>query len=887
MNKRVEWYNALAIIIPISLQSLLYSSASIIDQIMLGGINEIALVSVNIAGRILDIFNYFLIAISGGVSIIAAQYYGGKEMEKIGTIVKLAKKICFTVSAFVLAIAYLIPKEIMRVFTSDEQVKCLGALYFSVTAIICVPAIFTSIYSALLRNIGIAKSPFYISIFSVFLNLGINYILIYGKFGFPEMGVIGAAIGTIISKFFEMLLIIVISWKNGLIKYNFNIKQSGLNIYEKKKFLIIIAPLLATNLSFVFANTFYTAIYSNTGVKSMAAFSMVVPMQSIIISFFSGASTATTILVGKELGASNYQKAYDKAKSIIKAALIFSIMICLICGIISERYLQIFKMENEIYQIGKDLLLVILAFIPIKVVNMILVQGVLSSGGETKFLFKLSLVGMWLIGVPMGLLGSVMNMPICYIYIGITIEELIRVVVGLYKMRNRTWMRNLCNNIQEEKIMKASIVVINKDRDFSIGKCIEAIVNQMNEGDELIVVDDGSTDDSVKIIEDYKDDITLFETIDSNGNRGAVRNYGAKYAKNEIIIFVDSDVIMGSNNLMLVKKIHEDDLVVGTNGNVFGNGHDIKQFEFLTHKEFKEFMGEFSEDFSVLFKYKDFFDGRYNYPEWTSDRKGNWTNYFTSFASVTKHAFCQIGGFDENFKGWGAEDVEFAYRLNKVGDIVYSDDILSFHYPHAKNLYLNTINNIENVYYILNKYKSFDMEVFVTFTTITKQKSKAELRRLYTYICKYNMIRELELKDKELAIYFSDKEHKDGLIEYVLDNKKGELALFGFSIPFSDNEFNTVYITKAYSLIPEALVCIIFQEALRISKKVLIERNFINQSIFNNNKTILNINPFYNNVCYISQQIADFDICEYDHDYYEIKWKESAKIFLQKQITRL
>ena len=83
MNKRVEWYNALAIIIPISLQSLLYSSASIIDQIMLGGINEIALVSVNIAGRILDIFNYFLIAISGGVSIIAAQYYGGKEMEHI------------------------------------------------------------------------------------------------------------------------------------------------------------------------------------------------------------------------------------------------------------------------------------------------------------------------------------------------------------------------------------------------------------------------------------------------------------------------------------------------------------------------------------------------------------------------------------------------------------------------------------------------------------------------------------------------------------------------------------------------------------------------------------------------------------------------------------
>ena len=436
-------------------------------------------------------------------------------------------------------------------------------------------------------------------------------------------------------------------------------------------------------------------------------------------------------------------------------------------------------------------------------------------------------------------------------------------------------------------MINLSVILINKNRNMCLRKCIEQINSQLGIEDQLIIVDDNSTDNSVEIIESLDGDF-IFLKFDSSGNRGATRNFGAKFANNEILVFIDSDIIIGPDNLNIVRQLHEEEKIVGVNGNVFGNGHNVAQFEFLTHMTLNSFVANLLNDFNFLYNYEQFFDCRYNNDLWTGDIKGNWTNYFTSFATVKKEIFDEMGGFDEQFIGWGGEDIEFAYRLNQYGNILFDNRILSFHYTHEKKKYLNTLSNIENTYYILNKYKSFDIEIFVAFTTVNKKIVKKELRGLYDYIIVNNTQKKLQLlKNKELAILFNDLSHKNGYIKYILNDKKEELELFGFALPFSNLSFENIYIMDEYLLVPESLICIVFQESLRISKNVFIKKTDRNYERYKNLSDIMLTNPFYNNVCYISQQIDDFEIIDYNEAFFKIQWIKHAEVNINKRVTCL
>ena len=174
----------------------------------------------------------------------------------------------------------------------------------------------------------------------------------------------------------------------------------------------------------------------------MAIYSVIIPIQGLIISFFSGNCTATTIVIGRDLGSKNTELAYKKAKQILIINLLFSSIVCVCTRFLFRDYLNLFKITSVSVGIGINFVNIILFFVPIKVMNMILVQGILSSGGETKFLFKLSLVGMWLIGIPLGYISSVvMKCPISYVYVFITLEEVVRVFIGIAKLKTKTWMK--------------------------------------------------------------------------------------------------------------------------------------------------------------------------------------------------------------------------------------------------------------------------------------------------------------------------------------------------------------------------------------------------------------------------------------------------------------
>lgn len=433
-----------------------------------------------------------------------------------------------------------------------------------------------------------------------------------------------------------------------------------------------------------------------------------------------------------------------------------------------------------------------------------------------------------------------------------------------------------------------SVIVVNKNRGFAIEWCLKSILPQLRECDRLIVIDDNSDDGSEQILASYSEHFASFIHFDSHGNRSKVRNRAAREATGDILVFIDGDVIIDSTTLERVRQIHEDDTIVGLNGAVYGNSHTVEQVELITHRSIEELNALAAESFDNLAQFLELCDYRSRYTECTADEYRNWSNYFTSFATAVRSAYEEIGGFEEGFTKWGVEDMEFAYRLNKKGRIVFAPDIVSYHHPHEKNAFNNALSNMQNLYTMLDKYRSTELEAICAVTLQAGPAFVQCLQQMFGYMAQYNTYEPIELKEREIAFYFPTKEHENGYIEYMLDGKLQSMELFGMAVPFVNDTFDRVYFSAGYSLMQIAALAITMQEALRIGKQLLIPRR-INKDVpcfcldmFVGGSTIL-----FGEMCGVVQSLTWFDRFDFDEDYYEIKWKENSALHLSKQILEI
>lgn len=433
-----------------------------------------------------------------------------------------------------------------------------------------------------------------------------------------------------------------------------------------------------------------------------------------------------------------------------------------------------------------------------------------------------------------------------------------------------------------------SVIIINKNREFSLDWCIRNIIPQLAENDEFIIIDDDSDDGSLEIIEKYKDRFTTIINFSSEGNRSKVRNRAAKEATGDVLVFVDGDVIICSNALEKVRAIHEDDNIVGLNGAVYGNSHTIDQLELITNYSIEEFNSEVENSFEFLEKFHDICDYRSIRPDLVNNAKRNWCNYFTSFATATHDAFCKCGGFEEAFSKWGVEDMEFAYRLNKLGDIIFDPEIVSYHHPHEKNAFKNALNNLENLYLMLKRNPTLEFELICAATVQFPQEFLEAVEKMCVYIAEHNEIEErVKLKKNEIALYFPSTQHCKGYIEYSINGTTNSLELCGFSLPFVDCAFDTVYISGAYSLMQSSFLAMTIQECLRVGGKVLISKHSSKAPAYFDPNFLGDFTFLYGEVCGVVHSIVWFERRDYSEDYYEIKWKDDAAVYLSRHIKSI
>ena len=444
MKQQTNFFKSVChIAIPVALQSMLQSSFSIIDQIMIGQLGSTCVAGVGLAGKFSWIFSVIVAAIGTVAGIMIAQYVGQQNQQEI----RHSFFINLTLAAFFALIFTIVctclPQTIMQLYTNDTTTLIASIEYLQTIAWTFLPLTGITLISTLLRCLEEAHFPLYASISAALLNTGLNYVFIFGKMGFPMLGIKGAAIATVISQFANLLVLLLLLSKHLTLLQKKNLVVSS-SSFNKGEYLKILLPLLICEFMWSLGENVYAAIYAHIGTASSAAMILMNPIQGLLIGALSGLAQAAGIIVGKRLGSQQFEDAYISSKKLLLYGLLSSFVLSFI--VISTRmyYVEIYQVEDTVKALTAQLLISFAIIAPFKVLNMILGGGILRSGGKTNYSMCIDLIGTWLVGVPVGLMCAfVLHLPVTYVYFFLSLEECVRFIISLIVFRQKKWMQSL------------------------------------------------------------------------------------------------------------------------------------------------------------------------------------------------------------------------------------------------------------------------------------------------------------------------------------------------------------------------------------------------------------------------------------------------------------
>jgi putative MATE family efflux protein len=432
------------IAIPVTLQSMLQASFSIVDQIMIGQLGETNISAVGLCGNFSLIFSVVIGAVSTVAGILIAQFIGAEDTKEAWCSLDVSLICAIMISALFLFAAGFFPSWILGLYTKDVSIVNTGAVYFRIVAFSYIPMAVSNILSSWLRRKEHATIPFLASFGAVAVNTGLNYLLIFGKFGLPCIGIKGAAVATLISQLFNLVCIVI--------GFVLCIRKDGdkpvLSLHFRKitirDYLIMIMPILISEFLWSLGQNVESAVYGHLGTSNLAAYTLTCPIQGLVVGALSGLSAAAGVIVGKRLGRKEYEEAYTESKKIMYSGLFGAVVVSALLILLSGAYTELYRVDDSVKEIGKILLIVFALYAPVKVENMILGGGIIRSGGNTKIIMIIDIVGTWCIGIPLCLLAAyVFKWGIVGVYILLTTEEIFRIVVSLVIFKKRKWMISL------------------------------------------------------------------------------------------------------------------------------------------------------------------------------------------------------------------------------------------------------------------------------------------------------------------------------------------------------------------------------------------------------------------------------------------------------------
>ncbi len=436
--------------VPVAMQGLLNTVVNLVDNLMIGSLGATAIASVGLANKVFFVFSLLVFGVVSGSGILAAQYWGNHDVKNIRKVLGIGLLIAMTGAILFLIPARCNPKMVMRIFTTSEASIEMGASYLMVAALSYPCTAITNTYVAMLRSVNRVKEPVIISCVAILTNITFNYIFIFGHFGVPALGVVGAALATLIARILEMTLILltVYAGKTPLachVRELFGYTREFLIQFARTS-----APVICNEFMWGLGTTIYSMAYGRMGDEAVAAITIATTIQDLAVVLFQGLSAATAVILGNELGAGKLKRAENYARYLLILQFFLTIAAAVFVVGIRWKVIGLYQpgISDAVAEATSACLIVFALFMPFKMFNYVNIVGVLRSGGDTVMCLFIDTSGVWFIGIPLAFLGAlVLKFPIHIVYGMVLLEEVYKAIIGFIRYRQKKWLRNLAQEI--------------------------------------------------------------------------------------------------------------------------------------------------------------------------------------------------------------------------------------------------------------------------------------------------------------------------------------------------------------------------------------------------------------------------------------------------------
>lgn len=444
-TKDKQFYKLVAgIAIPIALQGLITTGVNMMDTIMIGAVGETELSAVSLANQFISIFQIFCMGIGMGASVLVARYFGMKDNLSLKKTVSIMLRLVLIMSTLFCVGTILLPKQIMQIYTVEEQIILKGIEYLKYSVVTYYLLGLSLTCTIVLRNVGMVKIPLYTSIGAFFINVGANYIFIFGKFGAPEMGVAGAAVGTLIARIFEFCMICgYLFLKDTTIGYRLKDLFAPVgNLW--KEYIRISIPVLISDGILALGNNSVAMVIGRLGESFVAANAVTTVTQQLSSVMIQGFSQAGAIVIGHTLGTGEKKKAQEQGYAFLGLGIMFGLVAAGIVMLISGPMINAYNLSPETESIARQLMLSISIIIVFQATNSIMTKGVLRGGGDTKMLMLADNVFLWVASLPLGILAAfVLKMSAFWIYFALKFDQVLKAGWCVIRLQSEKWIKKI------------------------------------------------------------------------------------------------------------------------------------------------------------------------------------------------------------------------------------------------------------------------------------------------------------------------------------------------------------------------------------------------------------------------------------------------------------
>lgn len=428
----------------LALQNLVAYSINMADNVMLGNYDQNALSGAATVNQVFFMVQQFALSIGNALVVLASQYWGEKRTEPMRRLTGIALWSGLLCGLVILIICVMMPEQLLRLFTDTPEILNEGMRYLKLLKWTFVFYIITNVLMAALRSAETVNISFYISLVSLVVNVVINYTLIYGRFGFPEMGVVGAAIGTFIARILELgIVVIYIAFFDKKL-HLFSTEILSIDWKLGKDYMKVAMPIVLSQVLWGISVPMQTAILGHLSGNAIAANSVATTFYQYLKVIVIAMSSTSAVMIGNAIGRGDMRRIRSDARTLAVIDVVIGVILGAALFVLRTPLLSMYQLTPDA-RILADHLIIVMSFVMVGMSYQMPVSfGIIQGAGDTKFTMTMNMVSTWAIAMPLSFAAAFWwKWPVEAVVIAIQSDQIFKGLPTFIRFRSYRWVRKL------------------------------------------------------------------------------------------------------------------------------------------------------------------------------------------------------------------------------------------------------------------------------------------------------------------------------------------------------------------------------------------------------------------------------------------------------------